>query len=82
MKTLLIALGTAALLPATAALAQEVQFGAIYDANSDGHYSFEEINSQFPAATRAAVDRADRDGNGIVDANELQNAIFSRYFVG
>ena len=81
MKTLLIALGTAALLPA-AAMAQEVQFGAINDANSDGTYSYEEINSQFPGATRAAVDRADTNGDGRVDANELQRAIASRYFVG
>jgi hypothetical protein len=82
MKTLLIALGTAALLPATAAMAQEVQFGAIQDKNSDGYYSYEEINGQFPGATRAAVDRADTNGDGFVDANELQNAIFNRYFVG
>ena len=82
MKALLIALGTAALLPATAVMAQELQFGAIHDKNSDGYYSYEEINSQFPGATRAAVDRADTNGDGRVDANELQRAIAKGYFVG
>lgn len=82
MKTLLIALGAAALLPAAAATAQEVQFGIINDANSDGSYSYEEISRHYPGATRAAVERADRNGNGKVDANELLRAVSNRYFVG
>lgn len=82
MKTLLIALGTAALLPATAALAQEVQFGIINDPNSDGTYSYSEIKSHFPAASPEAVLRADRDGDGMVNASELLNAVRKGYFIG
>lgn len=82
MKKLIITLAAATLLPATAVLAQEVQFGIINDTNSDGAYSFSEIKTEFPGATEAAVERADRDGNGIVDARELLHAVANRYFVG
>lgn len=79
MKTLLIALGALTMIPAVT-LAQEVQFGVINDANSDGYYSYSEIQRHYPAATPAKVARADRNGDGHVDASELLKAVASGVF--
>lgn len=82
MKNALIALGALVILPASVATAQEVQFGIINDSNADGTYSYEEISRHYPGATRAAVEAADRDGDGFVNARELLRAVSSRAFVG
>ena len=81
MKKLLIALGALTMIPAVS-LAQEVQFGVINDANSDGYYSYEEIQRHYPAATPAKVAAADRNGNGHVDASELLKAVAGGLFRG
>lgn len=79
MKKLLIALGALTMIP-TVTLAQEVQFGVINDANSDGYYSYSEIQKNYPAATPQKVAQADRNGDGHVDANELLKAVASGSF--
>lgn len=63
-------------------MAQEIEAGvSVYDANSDRYYSFEEIHAAYPTATRAAVARADRNGDGIIVARELAKAVRQGYFV-
>lgn len=80
MKKLLIALTAGILIPA-AAMAQEIEGGvSVYDANSDHYYSFEEIYTAYPTATRAAVALADRNGDGVVVAQELAKAVRQGYF--
>lgn len=79
MKKLLIALSALTMIPAVT-LAQEVQFGVINDANSDGYYSYSEIQKNYPAATRQAVAAADSNSDGHVDANELLTAVASGAF--
>lgn len=79
MRKLLIALGALTMIPAVA-FAQEVQFGVINDANSDGYYSYSEIQKNYPAATRQKVAQADRNSDGHVDAGELLKAVASGLF--
>ena len=80
MKKLLITLAASAFIPA-AAMAQEMGSGvAVYDANSDGYYSFEEINDAYFSATRADVARADQNNDGLIVARELRQAVAARYF--
>lgn len=79
MKNLLIALGALTMIPAVT-LAQEVQFGIINDPNSDGYYSYSEIQKNYPAATRQEVAQADRNNDGHVDASELLKAVASGAF--
>lgn len=79
MKMLLIALGALTMIPAVT-LAQEVQFGVINDPNSDGYYSYSEIQKNYPAATRQQVAEADLNNDGHVDANELLKAVAAGNF--
>lgn len=59
----------AALLAATALQAQDAQ-----DGDGDGVYTLEELRVTFPALTAEAFRDIDVDGNGTVDADELQAA--------
>lgn len=85
MKKLLITMAAGLMIPAmipAVTMAQEIEGGvAVYDANSDRYYSVEEIQAAYPTATRAAVARTDRNGDGIVVAEELARAVRKGYFV-
>ena len=70
MKTTpILALAAAGLLAATgAAFAHEM------DGDGDGNYTLEEIRSDFPDLTEEQYATLDLNGDGIVDADEIEAA--------
>jgi hypothetical protein len=65
-----LALTLAAILSATALSAQEA-----VDGNGDGVFTLEELQATWPALTAETFHDVDVDGNGTVDADELQAAV-------
>ena len=70
MKKLVLAFGAMMALGATQAMAQTV----VSDTDGNGTYSFEELQAAYPDLTTATFTAIDVNGDGQVDADELQAA--------
>lgn len=70
MKTLALTLGALIALGAAAAQAQTV----VSDTDGNGTYSFEELKAAYADLTQATFGSVDVNGDGQVDADELQAA--------
>lgn len=70
MNKFVVALGLSLALMSGAAMAQTVT-----DTDGNGVYSIEELKAAYPAVDAAAFAAIDVNGDGSVDADELQAAI-------
>ena len=70
MKRLALTLGALVAFGAAAAQAQTV----VSDTDGNGTYSFEELKAAYPDLARATFGSVDVNGDGQVDADELQAA--------
>ena len=70
MKKIVLTLGVVSALAAAQAFADT----AIEDTDGNGTYSMEELTAAFPDLTAEAFGEADANGDGQVDADELQAA--------
>lgn len=70
MKKLVLAFGALVALGATQAMAQTV----VSDTDGNGAYSFEELKAAYPDLNEATFTSVDINGDGQVDADELQAA--------
>lgn len=70
MKKLVLVLGAVLALGATQAMAQTV----VSDTDGNGTYSFEELKAAYPDLNEATFTAVDVNGDGQVDADELQAA--------
>jgi hypothetical protein len=70
MKKFVLALGVLSALGAAPALAQTV----VSDTDGNGTYSFEELQAAYPDLNQATFNAVDVNGDGQVDADELQAA--------
>lgn len=70
MKKLVLAFGAMMALGTTQAMAQTV----VSDTDGNGTYSFEELQAAYPDLNDATFTSVDVNGDGQVDADELQAA--------
>lgn len=70
MKKLVLALGALIAFGAATAQAQTV----VSDTDGNGTYSFEELKAAYPDLNQATFSSVDVNGDGEVDADELQAA--------